>query len=83
MGAAFASCQASFAGWSHTDVAQRAAILRSKATPDQARDIGAALERLTTPEAMGTLFKALALSGPDGPVPAGFEHTRDSPSATV
>ena len=31
VGAAFASCQASFAGWSHTDVAQRAAILRSAA----------------------------------------------------
>jgi len=53
-------------------IGQRAAILRGNATPDQARDIDAALHRLTAPEAMGTLFKALALTGPDGPPPAGF-----------
>ncbi|MEI6558755.1 MAG: SAM-dependent methyltransferase [Rhodospirillaceae bacterium] len=50
----------------------RAATLRRAAGPDQAREIDAALERLTAGGAMGRLFKALALTGPDGPVPAGF-----------
>ena len=53
-------------------IAARATILRRAATPGQAADIDAAFHRLTAPEEMGTLFKALALTGPGGPVPAGF-----------
>ena len=49
----------------------RAAAL-SRARPDQADSIAAALARLAGAEAMGTLFKAMALTGPGGPVPAGF-----------
>ena len=30
------------------------------------------LERLTGPGGMGTLFKVMALTGPGGPLPAGF-----------
>ncbi len=48
----------------------RAAMLE-KAQPDRAEEIRAALARLTEPDAMGTLFKALALSGDDIP-PPGF-----------
>ncbi len=48
----------------------RAAMLAKK-SPDRAEEIEAALDRLTSPEAMGTLFKALALSG-DDIAPPGF-----------
>jgi len=48
----------------------RAAILAKK-QPDRADEIQTALDRLTDPGAMGTLFKALALSGDDIP-PPGF-----------
>ena len=48
----------------------RAAML-AKAQPERASEIDAALDRLTGPGAMGTLFKALAFSGDDIP-PPGF-----------
>ena len=48
----------------------RAAML-AKAQPERADEITTALDRLTGPQAMGTLFKALALSGDDIP-PPGF-----------
>ncbi len=51
----------------------RAAGLKARATPAQAAGIEAALIRLTAPAAMGSLFKVMALSAPDWPVPAGFE----------
>lgn len=38
----------------------------------QAGDVDLALRRLTAPEAMGTLFKVLALTPPESPEPAGF-----------
>jgi SAM-dependent MidA family methyltransferase len=44
----------------------------SRANPDRADDIRAALHRLTSPAEMGALFKAIALHSPDWPVPAGF-----------
>ena len=44
----------------------------SRASPDRAGDIQSALERLTGREAMGELFKVLAVHSPDWPVPAGF-----------
>ncbi|MSO69970.1 MAG: class I SAM-dependent methyltransferase [Alphaproteobacteria bacterium] len=59
----------------------RAARLSAQATPDQASAIDAALHRLTASHAMGTLFKALALTPANAPAPAGFESvgTTDTP----
>jgi len=58
-------------------IRQRAAALSAKATPAQAADIRAALDRLTGQDQMGTLFKALALASPGafpmGNAPAGFD----------
>ncbi len=50
----------------------RAAQLAESA-PGAARAIAAARHRLTDPQQMGTLFKALALTSPDLGPPAGFE----------
>ena len=49
----------------------RAAAL-TKASPTRAAEIGTALERLTQPDAMGTLFRVMALRAPLWPEPAGF-----------
>ena len=49
----------------------RAARLK-RAAPEAAASIDAAAARLTAPEGMGTLFRALALGAPGGPRPAGF-----------
>jgi NADH dehydrogenase [ubiquinone] 1 alpha subcomplex assembly factor 7 len=57
-------------------IAARAAILLRNASPEQARHIVAACERLIGEPGMGTLFKVLALTSPDLPAPPGF----DSPS---
>jgi NADH dehydrogenase [ubiquinone] 1 alpha subcomplex assembly factor 7 len=61
----------------------RAARLRRTASTRQARDLDAAVHRLTADDAMGRLFKALALTGQHQPAPAGFETspviTRSSP----
>jgi NADH dehydrogenase [ubiquinone] 1 alpha subcomplex assembly factor 7 len=43
-----------------------------KASPDRAQDIAQARDRLIGNDAMGSLFKALALSAPNWPTPAGF-----------
>ncbi|HUO21072.1 MAG TPA: SAM-dependent methyltransferase [Caulobacteraceae bacterium] len=48
----------------------------AKARPDRADIIGRQLARLTAPEQMGTLFKALAIHASQGPVPPGFEEHR-------
>jgi NADH dehydrogenase [ubiquinone] 1 alpha subcomplex assembly factor 7 len=53
-------------------ITTRAAMLRRNATTAQAQDINAALHRLTADDAMGTLFKVLALTAPNQPPPAGF-----------
>jgi NADH dehydrogenase [ubiquinone] 1 alpha subcomplex assembly factor 7 len=50
----------------------RAATL-SQRNPARADDINAALNRLTTGDAMGELFKVLAIHSRDWPAPAGFE----------
>ena len=56
--------------------ARRAA--KANATPQQAADIDAALERLTAPDQMGELFKVLAIADPKlGPLP-GFDSTLPS-----
>jgi NADH dehydrogenase [ubiquinone] 1 alpha subcomplex assembly factor 7 len=50
----------------------RAAQLRQGASPATAATIAAALVRLTAPTQMGNLFKAMAVTHPGWPVPAGF-----------
>ena len=52
-------------------IAVRASAL-AKAAPDREQEIAAARRRLTAPEEMGTLFKAMALTAPGWPEPAGF-----------
>jgi SAM-dependent MidA family methyltransferase len=44
----------------------------SRANPEQAGEIQSALERLTGRDAMGELFKVLAIHSPQWPMPAGF-----------
>ena len=44
----------------------------SRANADRVGEIQTALERLTSPDQMGTLFKVLAIHSPDWPTPAGF-----------
>jgi len=44
----------------------------SRANPERAADVQAALERLTGPKQMGRLFKVLGLHSPEWPAPAGF-----------
>jgi SAM-dependent MidA family methyltransferase len=51
---------------------ERASRLCRAANPRQARQIEAALARLTQPEQMGSLFKFLAVQSPGLPVPPGF-----------
>ncbi|UVO55907.1 SAM-dependent methyltransferase [Sphingomonas sp. SUN039] len=52
-------------------IATRAAAL-AKASPPRADEIGSAHARLTGADAMGTLFRAMALTGSGWPQPAGF-----------
>jgi len=54
-------------------IGQRTETLLKSAGPEQAGSLRAAARRLIDPDAMGTLFKALAVTGPDMPPPAGFE----------
>jgi len=44
----------------------------SRANPERARDVEASLQRLTSADGMGNLFKVLALHSPKWPAPAGF-----------
>lgn len=53
-------------------IAARAEMLIATATPAQAEAIRSARHRLTAPEAMGTLFKVVALQHRDLPTPPGF-----------
>jgi len=57
-------------------IAARAAAL-ARAAPGRAAEIEAARHRLVAPDAMGTLFKALALTAPGWPAPAGFERRQE------
>ncbi len=52
-------------------IAARAAAL-ARATSERQSEIEAAWHRLCAPQAMGTLFKALAFTAPTWPTPAGF-----------
>src|SRR5207302_1941706 len=44
-----------------------------RANPTQAKEIETAIARLTGADAMGRLFKVLAITPPDAPVPPGFQ----------
>jgi SAM-dependent MidA family methyltransferase len=44
----------------------------SRANPERAQEIQAAIARLTSPDEMGKLFKVVAIYAPDWPVPAGL-----------
>jgi NADH dehydrogenase [ubiquinone] 1 alpha subcomplex assembly factor 7 len=52
-------------------IGERAAALGS-AQPERSAEIAAAHRRLTHPAEMGNLFRAVALTAPDWPEPAGF-----------
>jgi SAM-dependent MidA family methyltransferase len=54
-------------------IGARSAAL-AKAAPQRMDEIAAARQRLTAPDAMGSLFKVLAVVAPDWPHPAGFKH---------
>ena len=55
-------------------IGARASALKRRADRGQAEAIDAALHRLTSPESsMATLFKVLAVTPKDAPVPPGFE----------
>ncbi|WP_253717271.1 class I SAM-dependent methyltransferase [Sphingomonas sp. AP4-R1] len=56
-------------------ISDRSAML-ARHTPARAQDITAAYRRLTHPEEMGSLFKALAVVAPEWPDPAGFPQRR-------
>jgi NADH dehydrogenase [ubiquinone] 1 alpha subcomplex assembly factor 7 len=45
----------------------------SRANPDRAGDVQVAVDRLTSSDQMGTLFKIIAIHSPDWPAPAGFQ----------
>ena len=53
-------------------IGARAETLKRGAGPARAAEIDAALDRLLGPAQMGRLFKAVALTAPHGPAPAGF-----------
>ena len=58
--------------WLHAmGIATRAAAL-TQSSPTNASSIAAALERLTHPRQMGTLFKVMGLVAPGWPDGAGF-----------
>lgn len=53
-------------------IAQRAEILKARASPAQRHAIDAALERLIAPDQMGTLFRVMAVGDDRSAAPAGF-----------
>ncbi len=58
----------------HLGIAARTTAL-ARARPDKAETLAAAQHRLCAPDQMGALFKALALTAPNAPIPPGFENT--------
>jgi SAM-dependent MidA family methyltransferase len=53
-------------------IARRLEILLGRATAEQRDTLKSGVARLTEADAMGTLFRVLALTAPHGPVPPGF-----------
>ncbi|WP_310475228.1 SAM-dependent methyltransferase [Sandarakinorhabdus sp.] len=56
-------------------IAARAEALKLGKPPHEAGSITAALLRLTAPQQMGAIFRAMAVTAPGWPVPAGFGMT--------
>src|SRR5206468_863347 len=56
----------------------RLGALSARATPAQQAALDSGLKRLIEPAQMGTLFKALALTSPGLPAPAGFAAADDT-----
>ena len=54
-------------------IEMRAQVLEKSATPEQAKELKAGLNRLIHADQMGNLFKVLAISHPAYLEPAGFE----------
>jgi NADH dehydrogenase [ubiquinone] 1 alpha subcomplex assembly factor 7 len=54
-------------------ITARLAALCARARPAQRRRLASGVERLIDPAQMGTLFKAMALTSPGSPPPAGFD----------
>ncbi|MBT3237785.1 MAG: class I SAM-dependent methyltransferase [Rhodospirillaceae bacterium] len=54
-------------------IAERAKALAASATEEQVEDLGSALKRLVDTDEMGELFKVMAITRLDFPVPPGFE----------
>ena len=52
-------------------IGRRASAL-ANCNPDRADELASAVQRLTSREEMGQLFKVIAIHGPDWPEPAGF-----------
>jgi len=59
-------------------IEQRAEQLSRNASSEVAATVSAAFRRLTEPEQMGMLFKAMALVSPGSPSPPGFDGTAKS-----
>jgi NADH dehydrogenase [ubiquinone] 1 alpha subcomplex assembly factor 7 len=57
-------------------IEERAERLIAGATAEQVKMITSALERLTGDDAMGTLFKVIAVTSPDLDPPAGFQDAQ-------
>ena len=55
-------------------VEMRLGRLLQRATPAQREALESGCARLLSADAMGTLFKVLALADPEGPVPPGFHE---------
>ncbi|MEM9009673.1 MAG: SAM-dependent methyltransferase [Pseudomonadota bacterium] len=53
-------------------------LANAQSDPAARQGVATAHRRLTHPEEMGTLFQALALASPDGPLPPGFESDDDA-----
>jgi len=58
----------------------RASQLKRAATADQAEEIDTAVERLTEPGQMGTLFKVMAIGSPGMRAPVGFAQSNSQTS---
>ena len=58
--------------WLHRIGIEARAQALMRANPEKTHDIQAALERLTSSHAMGTLFKVIGIHSPEWPAPAGF-----------
>ncbi len=55
-------------------IMERAEALQARATPEQLKLLLSGRDRLINADQMGTLFKVVAMTGPEMPVPSGFQN---------